>query len=105
VFSTLFSWWRRRREQRWSHLRIVLYTRAGCHLCEAAWRELLRLQRVHHFSLESADIDKDPSLVALYGNLVPVVAVNGKVRFWGQVNRVLLERLLRGEASRQQGPR
>jgi hypothetical protein len=44
------------------------------------------------------DIDTDPDLVARYGTEVPVVTVNGKVRFRGEVNRVLLERLLEGEA-------
>jgi hypothetical protein len=35
------------------------------------------------------------------GKLVPVVVVNGRLRFRGGVNRVLLERLLRAEADRR----
>lgn len=41
-----------------SHL--VLYTRAGCHLCAAAKALLERYQRHHHFDLHEIDIDTDP---------------------------------------------
>ena len=77
--------------------RVTLYTRRGCHLCETAWQRLQRARRRHGFALEAVDIDRDAELVALYGLQVPVVTVNGKVRFRGQVNGVLLERLLRAE--------
>ena len=48
------------------------------------------------------DIDADPDLRARYDTTVPVVAIDGKVRFKGVVNRVLLERLLWAE-SREDG--
>src|SRR6516225_1975704 len=95
LFSKLISWWRRRPLKQ---LSIIMYTRQGCHLCESAWQELQHDQRRYGFNLETVDIDADPALAEEYGNLVPVVAVNGKVRFRGAVNRVLLERLLRAEA-------
>ena len=44
-------------------------------------------------------MDTDGELVARYGEWVPVVTVNGKVRFRGGVNPVLLERLLRAESN------
>lgn len=62
---------------------MVLYSRAGCHLCDdaravvvaecdragAAWREV--------------DVDADPQLQARYGEYVPVVEVDGTVQgFW-----------------------
>ncbi len=40
------------------------------------------------------DVDADPQLAAQFGECVPVVTVNGKIRFRGRVNPVLLERLL-----------
>src|SRR5262249_11089118 len=85
VFSWLFSWWQRCREPPLHHLRFVLYTRQGCHLCEVAERVLQRAQRRQGFVLETVDIDGDLQLVALHGEQVPVVAVNGKVRFRGQI--------------------
>jgi hypothetical protein len=61
---------------------------------------LRKLQRVYGFAMTVVDVDTDPQLAARYGNQVPVVTVNGKVRFRGGVNEVLLTRLLRAEADR-----
>src|SRR5262245_60679764 len=79
------------------HLRVVLYTRRGCHLCEDAWEYLSREQRVHGFALRAVDVDADPELAARFDTCVPVVEVNGKVRFRGRVNPVLWNRLLAAE--------
>jgi glutaredoxin len=76
-----------------------MYTRRGCHLCEQAWALLEPACRRHGFALSQVDVDADPRLAAEYGLDVPVVAVNGRVRFRGVVNPVLLERLLRAEAA------
>jgi len=98
LLSAIISWWRRPLK----HLRLVMYTRQGCHLCDTAWQELERRRRHYGFALAAVDIAADPALEQEYGNLVPVVAVNGKVRFRGAVNPVLLERLLRAEARKPQ---
>jgi glutaredoxin len=83
-----------RRPARRADWRVVLYTRAGCHLCDDA-HSLLRQARLRHgFVLEVIDVDTDAALRGQHGERVPVVAINGRVRFWGRVNRVLLERLL-----------
>lgn len=71
---------------------VVLYTRAGCHLCDDA-RDLLER---HGLSPESVDIDADPKLRERYDCCVPVVVIDGVERFRGRVNEVLLRRLLRG---------
>jgi glutaredoxin len=76
------------------HWRVVFYTRRGCHLCDDAWALLQRAQRRHGFVLEAADVDADPALRERFGLTVPVVEVNGKVRFRGRVSPVLLDRLL-----------
>ena len=78
---------------------LVLYTRQGCHLCEDAWELLEEARRRYGFALRQVDIDDDPELVREHGECVPVVAVNGRVRFRGVVNRVLLKRLLEAGAS------
>ena len=71
-------------------------TRQDCHLCTDAWKLLQTYQKQHDFVLETVDVDSDPDLVAKYGNCVPVVLVNGQVRFRGRVNEVLLRRLIEG---------
>jgi glutaredoxin len=82
-----------RRKPRLAGWRVVMYTRQGCHLCETAWELLIDEQRRLGFSLEKTDVDTDPTLAAEHGLHVPVVVVNGKVRFRGVVNAVLLRRL------------
>ena len=76
-------------------MQVVMYTRAGCHLCETAWQRLEEAQQRYGFVLTAQDVDADPALVAEHGECVPVVVIDGNVRFRGQINAVLLERLLR----------
>jgi hypothetical protein len=90
----LLDWWRQRRALPLPDLHLVLYTRKGCHLCAEAAERLAHARRQYAFRLETVDIDSDPALVEKYGLDVPVVAVNGKLRFRGEVNRILLRRLL-----------
>ena len=70
----------------------ILYTRQGCHLCDDAREILVR----HGLSPRSVDIDADPDLVTKYTACVPVVVIDGRERFRGRVNEVLLQRLLTG---------
>ena len=70
---------------------VLLFTRAGCHLCEQA-EEVLRR---HGLVATPIDIDADPQLRKRYDTCVPVVVIDGKERFRGQVNEILLQRLLR----------
>ena len=83
-----------RRVRRRPDLHFLLFTRQGCHLCEEARALLAEAQRQQQFSLEVKDVDTSPEWVAEYGDCVPVVLVNGKVRFRGKVNGVLLQRIL-----------
>ena len=69
---------------------VKLYTRQGCHLCDNAYEILIRNGLVP----ESIDIDADPSLVERFNECVPVVEIDGKIRFRGRVNEFLLRRLL-----------
>ena len=98
--SGLATWWRRCRGVPLYHLQFVFYTRQGCHLCEAAWRQLQAVQHRYQCTLQAVDVDGDPQLAARYGTVVPVVTVNGKLRFRGGINSVLLDRLLRAEKKR-----
>jgi len=91
----LFPWRWPRKASALDHLEVVLYTRPGCHLCEAAWEFLRHEQRRHGFRFTVVNVDAEPELVRQYGDCVPVVTVNGKVRFRGGINPVLWRRLLR----------
>jgi glutaredoxin len=70
--------------------RVVLYTRAGCHLCDEAEETLI----AHGLEPVKIDVDADPSLREKFDECVPVVELDGKIRFRGRVDPVLLRRLL-----------
>jgi glutaredoxin len=70
---------------------VLLFTRAGCHLCEDAQEVLLR----HGLKATPIDIDASSELRERYDTCVPVVVIDGKERFRGKVNEVLLQRLIR----------
>jgi glutaredoxin len=71
---------------------VVLYTRQGCHLCEIAAELLAR----HRLEVQKVDIDQQPELRERYNECVPVVVIDGRERFRGRVDELLLRRILRG---------
>ncbi len=71
---------------------VVFYTRQGCHLCDDA----LALLKRHGLAPREVDIDADPELRAKFDVCVPVVEIDGRVRFRGRVDERLLRRLLAG---------
>jgi glutaredoxin len=92
----LWNWLRRLRQgPSRADWQIILYTRQGCHLCEDAWALLEQARHQYGFALSTVDVDHDAELARQFGDQVPVVAVNGRVRFRGIINRVLLYRMLR----------
>lgn len=94
AWAWLRSWRGGRGGGRLRHWHVVMYTRRGCHLCEQAWAQLEEARRTHGFELDPVDVDAEPELARQYGECVPVVVVNGRVRFRGVINPVLLRRLL-----------
>ena len=70
---------------------VLLYTRAGCHLCDDAKAVLMR----HGLAPVEIDVDADDALRARFNECVPVVVIDGVERFRGRVNELLLRRLLR----------
>ena len=98
MLSLLSRWVRPRLRVNVRHLEVTVYTRAQCCCCHKALEVLETYQSRHGFVLEVVHIDTDPDLVAQHGLTVPVVAIDGKVRFRGVVNPVLLERLLLAES-------
>ncbi len=89
---------RPRSRRRANGLRFTVYTREGCGCCDKALGLLKEYQHQHGFTIDMVDVDADLDLRASYDTTVPVVAIDGKVRFKGVVNRVLLERLLWAES-------
>ena len=83
---------------------VVLYSRSGCHLCD----EALTLLKRCGLDPQVVDIDQHPSVRERFDMCVPVVEINGQVRFRGRVNEILLRRLLqrrRADVRTRQGPK
>lgn len=75
--------------------RAVLYVGDNCHLCDAAVALLLKYQAWLP-PLEIVEISSDTSLNEQFCKCVPVLALDGKVRFRGIFSEPLLRRLIEG---------
>ena len=73
---------------------VVLYGKAGCHLCEEARAEIDAVRGRRAFDLTEVDVSLDPVLHARYGERIPVVVVGGREVFEYHVDAAELERLL-----------
>ncbi len=84
----MFRWiqrWLRKPKQR----QAILYTRQGCHLCEVAAQTLEQAG----YDVHKIDIDQNPELRQKFDLEVPVVEIDGRIRFRGCVEPLLLKRL------------
>jgi hypothetical protein len=74
---------------------VVLFTRAGCHLCDEARSSILSVLAREPFLYDEVDIDTDDDLVREYGIRIPVVTVDGEERFEIAVDEHELEGFVR----------
>lgn len=86
-------------------LRVTLYSRKGCHLCEDVLQVLQGLQVEFPFSLSVVDIDTDPSLRVRFQYLVPVVDFEGGVALLPPIDPDILRQTLQEELTRREGSR
>ena len=80
-------------------LRVTLYTRAGCCLCDKAAALIEKVAADVPLTLEQIDVDQDPALQAAWGTKIPVVAIDGEVVIVSRVSEYWLRRSLAGERS------
>ena len=73
-------------------IRVEIYSRPGCHLCEEAKAVIDRVRRRYAFALEVIDIEGNPALEACYGTEIPVIAINGNKAFKYRVDEAEFER-------------
>ncbi|WP_207947778.1 glutaredoxin family protein [Occultella glacieicola] len=63
--------------------RVTLFSRRDCHLCDTARRAVRAVCEPDGVAWAEVDIDTDPGLQDRYGELVPVVTVDGvQVGYW-----------------------
>jgi glutaredoxin len=82
-------------------IRVTIYSRPGCHLCDAMKALVTRVGQSMPFSLEEIDISHDASLEGLHGLEVPVLMIDGRKVAKYRVGEDELRRMLE---SRSGGP-
>ena len=78
-------------------IRLTLYGRTDCHLCEAMRAVVERVAREVPLVLEEVDVDTDPALAAAYGAEVPVLCIDGRKAFTLRVDAAALRARLARE--------
>ena len=73
---------------------VRVFTRDDCPLCDEALALLGRYRRRFRLNIELVDIAGDLELESRHGERIPVVEIDGKERFFGRIDEVLLRRLL-----------
>jgi len=85
-------------------MKSMLYTRRGCHLCDAARDMLVAVAPAFAAETPSCDVDTDPVLERLYGSRVPVLVVDGAVLLEGRFDEGDVLRAVRGVTARVSAP-
>ena len=62
-------------------VRLVLYTKPGCGLCEEMKTEMSKAGCAALYTLEEVDIESEPELFARYQYEIPVLFINGVEAF------------------------
>ena len=77
-------------------IRLTLYTKPDCCLCEEALEVIERVRHEIPLDLEEVDVSSDRDLVDRYGEAVPVVLIDGAAAFEFHVDeRALRDRLMK----------
>jgi glutaredoxin len=76
-------------------VRIEIYSRPGCHLCDEAKDVIDRVRLRMTFEVRVINIETDPELERTYGQQIPVVFINGNKAFKYHVDEAELEKKVR----------
>ncbi|WP_129656534.1 glutaredoxin family protein [Rothia halotolerans] len=75
---------------------IELLTSPGCHLCEAARKDLDDVVAPLGLTWTEVDVTRDPELLRRFAEEIPVVVIEGRPRDFWRVDRPRIDRILRG---------
>ena len=76
-------------------VRVLLYSRPGCGLCDEAREVILAERKRTAFPFDEIDISGDDALELEYGIRIPVVLVDGQERFEVRVDAWALAEAVR----------
>lgn len=60
-------------------LKVTIYSRHGCHLCDVMKDQVVQIQNDLEFNIEIIYIDKNIELEEKYGEQVPVIMIDGAI--------------------------
>src|SRR5262249_62265263 len=75
-------------------IRLTIYSRPGCHLCEEMKAVVARVARRVPLDLEEVDISGDPELEGRYGLEIPVLVIGGRKAAKYRIGEEELRRLI-----------
>lgn len=84
-------------------IKITLYTRRDCCLCEEMKELLLEVGRAYPVDLAEVDIDQDPDLNARFDQEVPVLLIEGRKAFKYRTTEAELRKRLEQVLFRKEG--
>ncbi|HEX5121428.1 MAG TPA: glutaredoxin family protein [Pseudonocardiaceae bacterium] len=73
---------------------VTVVTRVGCHLCERAEAEVARICDELSVPWSTVDVDGDVDLRAEYGDMVPVILIDGAQHGYAEVEEARFRRAL-----------
>jgi glutaredoxin len=76
-------------------MRVEIYSKPDCHLCDEAKRVLTEVRAHLPFELVEINIESDPVLYQRFRYDIPVVFVDGEKAFKHRLDRSAVERRLR----------
>jgi glutaredoxin len=85
-------------------MKVILYSKPGCHLCEEMKAELAKAAASIPFSLTEINIEEDEILLARYGPDIPVLTIDGVEAFKHRVSVAEFENYLAQRPLRPGGP-
>lgn len=77
-------------------IRLSLFSRPGCHLCDEMKTVVRRVAATTTIELDEVDISGDPALEALYGAEIPVLVLGGTKVAKFRITESELRRALEG---------
>ena len=81
-------------------LRLTIFSKPGCHLCDEMKTVVARIGQSIPFTLEQIDISADPALEARYGLEIPVLMIDGEKVAKYRIGEKELLRALRARQDR-----
>ena len=62
-------------------MKVVIYSRPGCHLCDEAKQNIVAAGHADEYTLDEINIESDPDLINRYQHDIPVITINGVEMF------------------------